>query len=102
MNFSFNKNTYNSGPKLVIPKHISNRRIMSADAKTAGRKEPTSLTFAGLGKMGVDHNRSNIFEFSDSDIQNKSNLIGLILAGGLSTRMNKEHKFLKKINKKKP
>ena len=34
-------------------------------------------------------------------IQNKSNLIGLILAGGLSTRMNKEHKFLKKINKKK-
>ena len=34
-------------------------------------------------------------------IQNKSNLIGLILAGGLSTGMNKEHKFLKKINKKK-
>ena len=34
-------------------------------------------------------------------IQNKSNLIGLLLAGGFSTRMNKEHKFLKKNNKKK-
>ena len=77
MNFSFNKNTYNSGPKLVIPKHISNRRIMSADAKTAGRKDPTPLTFAGLEiyfPASIDPISIKIIKTNNQEINNIQNI----------------------------
>ena len=67
MNFTFNKQNDNTGKKLIITRELTNRRTIVKDVISSGRKAPVAPQYTGLGRMGVDNDRFNIYESKSSN-----------------------------------
>ena len=79
MNLNFNNRAHKLGLGQITPRGVDNRRTISADARVAGRKEPTLAASTGMRRMGVDRERSSIYSGSLAPVEaDESRLLAIL------------------------
>ena len=79
MNFNFNNRSHKIGLGQITPRGVDSRRTILADARTAGRREPTVAASTGVKRMGIESDRYGIYSGSLTAIDgDRSRLLELL------------------------